>query len=172
MAEDDSVTRPIRRAVYAGSFDPVTLGHVDVIRRSTTLFDEVVVAIGHNVRKQRMLPLDVRLRVLQEVTADIPGVRVEQFEGLLVSYCRRIGATVIVRGLRAVTDFEFELQAGLANMSMAPEVQTVFFLAEPHHIFVSSTLIREIVQNGGDASRYLPAPAWLALQDHLRAAAM
>ena len=132
------------------------------------MFDEVIVAIGHNGRKQRMLPLDGRLQVLRDSTGDIPGVRVDQFEGLLVEYCRRIGATAIVRGLRAVTDFEFELQAGLANMNMAPEVQTVFFLAEPHHIFVSSSLIREIVQNGGDASRYLPPAAWVAMQEAMK----
>lgn len=152
-----------RVAVYAGSFDPVTFGHLDVIRRGATLFDEVVVAVGHNVRKQRTLPLDVRLRLLAEVTGDIPNVRVDTFEGLLVHYCRRIGAQAILRGLRAVTDFEFEFQTGLANMDMAPEVETVFLLTDPRHIFVSSSLVKEIALNGGDVSRYLPGPALSAL---------
>jgi pantetheine-phosphate adenylyltransferase len=153
-----------RRAVYAGSFDPITLGHLDVIRRGATLFDEVIVAIGHNVRKQRYLALDTRLDVLRAVTGDIPNVRVDTFEGLLVHYCERIGAIAILRGLRAVTDFEFEFQTGLANMDMAPALQTVFLLTEPRHIFVSSSLVKEIAENGGDAGRYLPPAAWLAVQ--------
>ncbi|MFN7146954.1 MAG: pantetheine-phosphate adenylyltransferase [Myxococcota bacterium] len=152
-------------AVYAGSFDPVTHGHLDVIRRGATLFDEVVVAIGHNVRKQRTLPLAVREQVLHAVTADIPRVRVDTFEGLLVDYCRRIDARVILRGLRAVTDFEFEFQTGLANMDMAPDVETVFLLTDPRNIFVSSSLVKEIAMNGGDVTRYLPEPALAALRD-------
>lgn len=156
-----------RRAVYAGSFDPVTLGHLDIIQRGAGLFDEVVVAIGHNVRKQRFLPLDVRLEVLHRATAPLPGVRVDHFEGLLVEYCRRIGAHTILRGLRAVTDFEFELQTGLANKSMAPELETVFLLADPRHIFVSSSLLKEIALNGGDASPYLPPESWAALRAQL-----
>jgi pantetheine-phosphate adenylyltransferase len=152
-----------RIAVYAGSFDPVTFGHLDVIRRGTSLFDEVVVAIGHNVRKQRTLPLEVRLGVLREVCADIPRTRVDSFEGLLVHYARRIGACAVLRGLRAVTDFEFEFQTGLANMDMAPDVETVFLLTDPRNIFVSSSLVKEIAANGGDVRRYLPAPAHDAL---------
>lgn len=156
--------RPVRRAVYAGSFDPVTYGHLDVIRRGATLFDEVIVAIGHNVRKQRTVPLEVRLDVLREVTAPFPNVRVDTFEGLLVHYCDRIGACAILRGLRAVTDFEFEFQIGLANMDMCPQVETVFLLADPRNLFISSSLVKEIEQNGGDVARYLPAPALAALR--------
>lgn len=153
-----------RIAVYAGSFDPVTLGHLDLVRRGTSLFDEVIVAVGHNVRKPRTLPLDVRLDVLRASIADIPRVRVETFSGLLVDYCREAGACAILRGLRAVTDFEFEFQTGLANMSMASEVQTVFLLTDPRYIFVSSSLIKEIAQNGGDVSAWLPPAAHSALQ--------
>ncbi len=153
-----------RRAVYAGSFDPVTLGHLDVIRRGASLFDEVIVAIGHNVRKPRALPLEVRLDLLREVTAPLANVQVAQFEGLLVDYCRKVDARVILRGLRAVTDFEFEFQTGLANMDMAPEVETVFLLTEPRHIFISSSLVKEIHDNGGDVSRYLPPAALAALR--------
>lgn len=153
----------MRKAVYAGSFDPVTLGHLDLIRRAAGLFDEVVVAIGHNARKQRTLPLEVRLGLLQAVTADLPNVSVDHFEGLLVHYCQRSGARAILRGLRAVTDFEFEFQIGLANRDMAPEIETIFLLTDPNHIFVSSSLIKEIAANGGDAWRYLPGPSWEAL---------
>ncbi len=157
-----------RIAVYAGSFDPVTHGHLDIIRRGAGLFDEVVVAIGHNVRKQRLLPLAERERVLRAVTADIPNVRVDIFEGLLVHYCRRIGAGAILRGLRAVTDFEFEFQTGLANLDMAPQVETVFLLTTPRNIFVSSSLVKEIAGNGGDVAAYVPEAALPSLLSALR----
>lgn len=162
--EPEEATVSRRVAVYAGSFDPVTHGHLDVIRRGTKLFDEVIVAIGHNVKKQRTLTLAVREAILREVTADIPGVRVDTFEGLLVDYCRRVHAGAILRGLRAVTDFEFEFQIGLANMDMAPDVETVFLLTDPRNIFVSSSLVKEIAANGGNVSRYLPEAALRALE--------
>lgn len=152
-----------RTAVYAGSFDPITMGHLDLIKRARTLFDEVVLAIGHNPAKRYCLPIEERERILTAVTADLPGVRVDRFDGLLVDYCRRIGAVAILRGLRAVTDFEFEFKIGLANMDMAPQVQTVFLLSEPRNIFVSSSLVREIAGHGGDVSRYLPPEAHAAL---------
>jgi pantetheine-phosphate adenylyltransferase len=109
------------------------------------------------------------MAVLRAVTADLPGVEVDTFSGLLVDYCQKAGATAIVRGLRAVTDFEFEFKIGLANMDMAPQVQTVFLLTDPSWIFVSSSLVREIAMNGGDVSRYLPGPAHAALMEALRA---
>jgi pantetheine-phosphate adenylyltransferase len=157
-----------RTAVYAGSFDPITMGHLDLVRRALTLYDEVVLAIGHNPAKRYCLSLEERQRVLAEVTADLPGVRVDVFDGLLVDYCKRIGAVAILRGLRAVTDFEFEFKIGLANMDMAPEVQTVFLLSEPRNIFISSSLVREIASHGGDVSRYLPPAAHTALLAALR----
>lgn len=158
----------MRRAVYAGSFDPLTNGHVDIVQRGARLFDEVVVAVGHNLRKQRTIPLDVRLAVLREVLGPISNVRVDHFEGLLVDYCRRVGATAILRGLRAVTDFEFELAPGLANRDMAPDIETVVLFADPRHAFVSSSLIKEIALHGGPADRYLPAPSWAALLAAIR----
>lgn len=157
----------MRRAVYAGSFDPVTYGHLDVIRRGATLFDEVIVAIGHNIRKSRTLSLETRLAVLRDAVRDLPNVRVDHFEGLLIRYCETIEATAILRGLRAVTDFEFEFQIGLANHDMAPNIQTVFLLSDPKHIFVSSSLIKDIAINGGDGSAYLPPFAWEALKTAL-----
>ncbi len=158
-----------RRAVYAGSFDPITMGHIDIVRRGCTLFDEVIIAVGHNQRKKSLLPLDERLAIIRASTATLSNVVVESFEGLLVEHCRRRSACAILRGLRAVTDFEFEFKIGLANMDMAPEVQTVFLLTEPHRLFVSSSLVREIASLGGDVSRYVPGPALepllLALKD-------
>ena len=157
----------LRRAVYAGTFDPITLGHIDILRRGCTLFDEVIVAVGHNPAKRTLLDLDTRLRVIRESTSDLPNLTVGSFSGLLVDYCRKVEATAILRGLRAVTDFEFEFKIGLANMDMAPEVQTVFLLTEPHLLFISSSLIREIASHDGDVSRYVPAAALAALQDAL-----
>jgi len=152
-----------RIAVYAGSFDPITTGHLDLVTRAVSLFDEVVLSIGTNPKKDYFLPMEVRRQVLEECAAPFPNVSVDTFDGLLIDHCRSLGANFILRGLRAVTDFEFEFQIGLANMDMAPEVETVFLLTEPKNIFVSSSLVREIATNGGDVSRYLPAPAHKAL---------
>jgi pantetheine-phosphate adenylyltransferase len=152
-----------RIAVYAGSFDPVTAGHMDLARRALYLFDRVVLAIGHNPQKRYHLPLQTRRDVLEECVSGEANISVDVFDGLLVDYCRKIGATAVLRGLRAVTDFEFEFQIGLANMDMAPEVQTVFLLSEPRNIFISSSLVREIAANGGDIRRYVPEPAYRAL---------
>lgn len=157
----------MKRAVYAGSFDPITLGHLDVVERGARLFDEVIVAIGHNPAKKRAIALDVRLRVLHESLAHLPNVRIDTFQGLTVDYCRRVDAHAILRGLRNVVDFDFEFPIAQANRDMAPEVDTVFLLTEPTKIFVSSSLIKEIAAAGGDAGRYLPAPAWAALREAL-----
>lgn len=156
------------RAVYAGSFDPCTHGHLDIVRRASRLFDEVVIAVGTNPAKRYLLGSEDRIAVLREVTADLANVRVDHFEGLLVDYCRQIGAGVILRGLRASTDFDFEFQIGLANMDMAPAIETVFLLTDPKHIFISSSLVKEIAVNGGDVSRYLPPPALAAMLRALR----
>lgn len=156
-----------RIAVYAGSFDPITEGHLDVARRASRLFDQVILAVGENPAKRYLLPLKTRMSVVREATSDLPNAEVDAFSGLLVHYCQRRGASAIVRGLRAVTDFEFEFQIGLANMDMAPEVETVFLLTDPKHIFISSSLIKEIASNGGDVSRYVPGPAARALANAL-----
>ncbi len=157
-----------RTAVYAGSFDPCTDGHLQVVRRASRLFGRVVLAVGTNPAKTYLLPHEERMQVLREVTADLPNVDVDRFEGLLVHYCQRIGAGVILRGLRASTDFDFEFQIGLANMDMAPEIETVFLLTDPSHIFISSSLVKEIASNGGDVSRYVPPRSLQAIQKHLR----
>jgi pantetheine-phosphate adenylyltransferase len=157
-----------RIAVYAGSFDPVTHGHLDVIRRSCALFDRIVVAVGENPNKGCLLDLNTRLRVLEEVTADLPEVEVTPFQGLLVDFCRGIGAMAILRGLRAVSDFEFEFQIGMANRDMAPEIESLYLLTDPTYIFISSSLVKEIASNGGDVERYIPGAAYEALMDKLR----
>lgn len=156
-----------RIAVYAGSFDPITSGHLDLVRRATGLFDEVVLAIGNNPAKRYLLSTETRLATLQACTADLDNVSVDVFEGLLIDYCKARGAGFILRGLRAVADFEFEFQIGLANMDMAPDIETVFLLTEPRNIFISSSLVKEIASNGGDVARYLPASAYDALMKAL-----
>ncbi len=152
-----------RVAVYAGSFDPITLGHVDIVRRGATLFDEVIVAVGQNPAKRYSFGIEERVAIIEAALADVPNARVDVFDGLLVDYCQKVGARVILRGLRAVTDFEFEFKIGLANMDMAPDIETVFLLTEPTMLFVSSSLIREISSHGGDVSRYVPKAAAEAL---------
>ena len=152
-----------RVAVYAGSFDPITSGHLDLVRRATGLFDEVVLAIGNNPAKRYLLSTETRLATLEACTADLENVSVDVFDGLLINYCKARGAGFILRGLRAVTDFEFEFQIGLANMDMSPDIETVFLLTEPRNIFVSSSLVKEIAVNGGDVSKYLPPAAYDAL---------
>ena len=161
----------MRRAVLAGSFDPITEGHMDVLRRGLGLFDEVVVAIGNNPRKQYLLDLETRTQILEECIEGLSRVRVDSFDGLLVEYCQDVGATAILRGLRAVSDFEFEFQIGLANKNMAPDVETVFLLTASENIFVSSSLVKEIAQNGGDVRNYVPEPVLLPLERALKGGA-
>jgi pantetheine-phosphate adenylyltransferase len=156
-----------KTAVYAGSFDPVTLGHIDIVRRGATLFDEVIVAVGQNPAKRYTFDLAERMRLIEHALQGIENVRVDHFDGLLVDYCKKVDAGIILRGLRAVTDFEFEFKIGLANMDMAPHIQTVFLLTEPRMLFVSSSLVREIASHGGDIRRYVPDEAARALVERL-----
>jgi pantetheine-phosphate adenylyltransferase len=143
-------------AVYAGSFDPVTLGHLDLIERSASLFDEVVVAVGKHATKKAFFSFQERTDLLREVTKDMKNVRIESFDGLLIHFCERIGARVIVRGLRAATDFEYELQISHANADLAPKIDTVFLPTRTRYGFVSASLVREIASHGGDVSHYAP----------------
>jgi pantetheine-phosphate adenylyltransferase len=156
-----------RHAVYAGSFDPVTLGHTAIIERAARLYDRVTVAIGVNAAKRSLFTLEERVGMLTEALATLRNVHVESFEGLLIDYCQRVGAGVVVRGLRLLTDFEYEFQLGLANRDLAPAVETVFMLTESEHVYVSSSLVKEIAQNGGDFSRYVPEPVKAALRAKL-----
>ena len=156
---------PIARlAVYAGSFDPVTLGHVDLIERASALFSDVVVALGLHPTRKPLFTVEERIELLAKVSNPFPNVRVEAFDGLLIDYCRRIGARVIVRGLRAATDFEYELQIAHANADFHPEVDTIFLPTRTKHGFVSASLVREIASHGGDVTRYAPPAVAAALK--------
>ena len=154
-----------RLAVYAGSFDPVTLGHLDLIERASALFSDVIVAVGVHPTRNPLFSVEDRLRLLGEVVKGFNNVSVESFDSLLIDFCRARGARVIVRGLRAATDFEYELQIAHANADLCPEVDTMFLPTRTKHGFVSASLVREIASHGGDVSRYAPKPVCEALKD-------
>jgi pantetheine-phosphate adenylyltransferase len=145
-----------RLAVYAGSFDPATLGHLDLIERAAAMFENVIVAIGVHPTKHPLFSADERMSLIKSITAHIPNVTVDSFGGLLIQYCTDKGASVVVRGLRVTTDFEYELQIAHANADISPQVDTIFLPTRTKHGFVSSSLVREIASHGGDVSRYAP----------------
>ena len=143
-------------AVYPGTFDPVTYGHLDIVRRSAKLFDEVVIGVLNNSAKTPLFSVDERVKILRKTTEDIPNVRVDQFNGLSVDFARKWGAVVIVRGLRLITDFEFELQMAQTNRKLAPEVDTTFLYTSLQYSYLSSTTVREVAGFGGNISEFVP----------------
>lgn len=162
-----SPIKTLRTAIYAGTFDPPTNGHVDVIARGAALFDALVVAVGSNPEKRTLFTPEERLELVTAcVPAGLGSVRVVAFEGLLVDAARAQGATVILRGLRALSDFDLEFRNGLANRDLTG-LETLFLLTEPTNVFVSSSLVKEIAENGGDVSRYVPPHVVRALQRRL-----
>jgi pantetheine-phosphate adenylyltransferase len=152
-----------RLAVYAGSFDPPTLGHLDLIERASALFSDVLVAIGRHPTRSPLFSTEERVALVSSVSAHLPNVTVEAFDGLLIELCKRRQARVIVRGLRAATDFEYELQIAHANADLEPNVDTVFLPTRTKNGFISASLVREIATHGGDVSRYAPAVVCEAL---------
>ncbi|MEV4411787.1 pantetheine-phosphate adenylyltransferase [Catellatospora sp. NPDC049609] len=145
----------MRRAVCPGSFDPCTRGHLDIIDRSARLFDEVIIAVLVNQNKQGLFSVEERLEILREVTKNLPNVRVEAFRGLLVDYCRDNDAQVVVKGIRAVSDFDYELQMAQMNIGLSG-VETLFMPTNPLYSFVASSLVKEIAKWGGDVSSFVP----------------
>jgi pantetheine-phosphate adenylyltransferase len=156
-----------RRVVCPGSFDPVTNGHLDIISRMTGLFDEVVVAVGKNAGKNGLFSYGERMEMIREVTGHLPNVTVEVFDGLLVDFCSERGIPAIVKGLRAVGDFDYELQMSQMNHRLA-EVETLFVATNPLYSFLSSSLIKEVCSLGGDVSGLLPEPVLAKLTERLR----
>ena len=144
------------RAIYPGSFDPVTFGHLDVIRRASELFDEVIVGVLHNSQKSPLFSVEERVNILKEVTADISNVKIETFSGLSVNFARNCDAKVIIRGLRAITDFEYELQMAQTNRVLAKDVDTMFLTTSLEYAYLSSTTVKEAAYFGADISKFAP----------------
>jgi pantetheine-phosphate adenylyltransferase len=154
-------------AVYPGSFDPITNGHLDVIQRAATMFDHVIIACARNPEKHAMFSAEQRLALVRTATKHLANVVVADFQGLLVEYCRQKGATVVVRGLRAVSDFEFEFQMALMNRKLEPKVETIFLMPKDEYTFISSRLVKEIAGLGGDVSKFVPPVVQEALRKRL-----
>ncbi len=144
-------------ALFPGSFDPFTVGHESVVRRALKIFDKIIIAIGFNTTKSAYFPLDKRIEWIKRVFADTNKVEVHSYKGLTVDYCKTVGAGFILRGLRTAADFEYERAIAQVNKSMYPEIETVFLLTLPQHTPINSTIIREIIKQGGDASQFLPS---------------
>lgn len=153
----------MQRAIYPGSFDPPHNGHVDVIERAAHLCDEIVVAVAQNVSKEALFSTDERVDLIRESTAHLDGVSVTSFEGLLVNFAAESGASAVVRGLRAVSDFEYEFQMALANRQLQPDLETIFLMPSQEHIYLSSRIIKEIARHKGDVAPLVPAATARAL---------
>ncbi|MCB1802575.1 MAG: pantetheine-phosphate adenylyltransferase [Gammaproteobacteria bacterium] len=145
----------MKTAVYPGTFDPITNGHSDLVARATRLFDRVVVAVAKDTGKAPVCGIDERVKLARAALAELPMVEVVPFEGLLVKFCREYGAQIVIRGLRAVSDFEFEFQLASMNRRLAPEIETIFLTPAEQYAFISSTLVREIARLGGDVSEFV-----------------
>ena len=161
------------RAIYPGSFDPATYGHLDVIRRASVSFDRVVVGVLHNSAKSPLFSVEERVNILEYITKDIPNVKVQSFDGLSVNFARSCEAKeneaqVIVRGLRAVTDFEYELQMAQTNRVLAPDVDTVFLTTSLEYAYVSSTIMKEVARFGGDLAKFAPPEIIQALHSKMQ----
>ena len=157
-------TTPKKRAIYPGSFDPVTNGHLDLIHRALGIFDEVIVAVANNSAKQPLFSTQERMTLLHESLGDQPGLTIESLDGLLVQFARKREAFVLIRGLRAVSDFEFEFQMALTNRRLEPKIETIFLAPREDCIFLSSRIVKEVAALGGDVTAFVPAAVATALK--------
>lgn len=146
----------MRRALYPGSFDPLTFGHLDIIERAADVFDELIVAIGVNSEKSPFLSVEDRLDLLKSCTSGLKNVSVSTFSGLLVDYAHTVDCQILVRGLRAVSDFEYEFRVSMANRKLAPDVETLFLMTRDEHSFLASSVVREVAKFGGDVTPFVP----------------
>ncbi len=146
----------MKRAIYPGSFDPLTFGHLDIIERSAKMVDELYVAVLRNNAKNPLFSVEERVSMIREFTSHIPNVRVSSFDGLTADYAKNMGATMIVRGLRAVTDFEYELQIAQTNHAINPDLDTIFLTTNVMYSYLSSTIVKEVASYGGDISKFVP----------------
>jgi pantetheine-phosphate adenylyltransferase len=158
----------ITRAIYPGTFDPVTYGHIDLIRRARKLFDQVTVAVAHNPGKAPLFTVEERMSLLRQATRSLRGVVIDHFDSLVVHYVRRKGVRVMIRGLRMLSDFEYEFQMALTNRKLCDEVETVFMMPSESYAYISARLIKEAAELGADLSAFVPPPVAAALRRKLR----
>ena len=155
----------MRRAIYPGSFDPITAGHLDVIHRAAKLFDELVVAVAFNDQKQSMFTKEERMALIRESTAGVKNIHVACFDGLLVEFAKRENAAAVVRGLRAISDFEFEFQMALMNRKLDPAIETIFLTPREEYTYLSSRIVKEIARLGGNVEAFVPPSVGRALRE-------
>jgi len=153
-----------RAAMCAGTFDPITMGHLDVIERASRIFPRIVIAVATNSGKNPLFSLDERMALVHESTAHLEGIEVESFNGLLVDFAESVNVRVIVRGLRAFSDFEYEFQMALTNRKLKPTIETIFLMPKQDYSYVSSSNVREVAQLGGDIAQFVPPPVQRALE--------
>lgn len=154
----DTIGTHMNIAIYPGSFDPITKGHLDVLNTGAQIFDKVIIAVLNNTAKQGFLTVDERVELIKASVKDLANVEVDSFEGLTVEYAKRKGAKILLRGLRAVSDFEYEMQLSQTNSALSEEIKTVFLITKPKYNFISSSTVKEIVLNNGDISKFVPQP--------------
>jgi len=157
-----------QRAIYAGSFDPVTYGHIDLIKRAQEIFSEVIVAVAHNPHKKPLFNVSERVDMLKKATADLKGVIIDNFDGLVVDYVRRKRSKVLIRGLRMISDFEYEFQMALTNRKLSPDIETIFLMPQESYSYLSSKLLKEAASLGADLSSFVPDFVEKALKKKLR----
>lgn len=156
-----------QKAIYPGSFDPVTYGHIDLIKRAKEIFPELVVAVAHNYHKSPLFTMQERVEMLKKATAGLPGITVVDFDGLVVDYAKKIKAKVLIRGLRMISDFEYEFQMALTNRKLNSEVETIFLMPQESYCYISSKLLKEAVSLGADLSCFVPDYVEKALKSRL-----
>ncbi len=154
----------MKKALYPGTFDPITNGHLDIIERASNIFDSLIIAVARGVHKETHLPLVTRKQLVKSCTKGMKNVKVESFTGLLADQCKRLSVEVVIRGLRAVSDFEYELMMALMNRKLNPGFETIFMMPSEQYIYLHSSLVREIFELGGDISRLAPEPVQKALE--------
>lgn len=155
----------MKTAIYPGSFDPITKGHLDVLERAAGIFDKVILVVSVNVNKKSFLTTEEKVRLIKESCKNIENVEVDSFDGLTIEYAKSKNANVLIRGLRAVSDFEYEMQLSQANSALCEDIHTVFLITKPEYNFISSGTVREIAQMKGDVSKFVPAPVVKFLQE-------
>lgn len=145
-----------KTAVFPGSFDPFTIGHESIAKRASELFDKIIIAVGYNLNKQGYFPIDIRMKWISQVFENYSNIEVGKFTGMTVEFCKENNASYLLRGLRTASDFEYERAVGQVNKALSENIETVFLLTRPEHTFVQSTIVRDVLINGGDGSKFLP----------------